>query len=42
MRKLLIVVAAIAAASCGGNSSNLSKAEAQSACPRSADRLEHY
>jgi len=30
MRKLLVLAAAIAAASCGGNSSNLSQAEAQS------------
>jgi len=42
MRKVLIVVAAIAAASCGGNSSNLSKAEAQSVASEIAAALQSH
>jgi len=42
MRKFLIVVAATAAASCGGNSSNLSQAEAQSVATELAAALQSH
>jgi len=42
MRNILIVVAAIAAASCGGNSGSLSKAEAQSVASEIAAALQSH
>jgi len=42
MRKLLVVVAAIAAASCGGNSGNLSQQEAQSVASEISAALQSH